>query len=363
METSSIPSINTQTCNSHCEINPKTYALLRQSAPTADSIPHTPRYFPLHQGRYEVKPGMYRFGYDFGNGDGDRHLFQIDASFDFYHQTKLTARRENLYKYFQTCNYADNINREVIKLIVSRLLSEYPQYFHREDLPTGDFALHCLLTQETLNFDQQGFLKTVSPANPIPKYTYGLDAIACQIQEDVTVICRHPDTGQNWVSAIHLCFPNHWSAAAKIGQDFTTIHQPVAEIAPINRRADSLVKGMIYGQPMVRFAWGISTDTYLNHHPEPAPGFDAQFWSGRRFCLDQPQLYLRIERQVIWGLPQVHAALFTIRTYFRDCAVICQDIHLRNQLISAIKSMSQESLIYKGLSVSKGDICRWMEGF
>ncbi len=350
--------METSSTDFHLQVDPKSYAFLRQPAPTADFIPHTPWYFPPHQGRYEVKPGMYKLDYDFGNGDGDRHLFQFDASFDFYHQTKLTARRENLHKYYQTCNYSDDVNREVIKLIITRLLVEYPQYFHREGFPNGDFALHCLLTQETLYFDRQYCLNTFNT-----KYACELDAIACQIQEDVTVICRNPDTGQNWVSAIHLCFPNHWSAAAKIGQDFLTVHQPVAEITPINRRADSLVKAMIYGQPMVRFAWGISTDTYLNHHPQPAPGFDIQLWSGRRFCLDHPQLYLRIERQVIWGLPQVHAALFTIRTYFRDCAVICQDIHLRNQLISAIESMSPESLIYKGLSQSKGDIRKWMEGF
>jgi hypothetical protein len=27
------------------------------------------RYFPIEPGRYEVKPGLFKFGTDFGNGD------------------------------------------------------------------------------------------------------------------------------------------------------------------------------------------------------------------------------------------------------------------------------------------------------
>ena len=40
-----------------------------------------PDYFPLAEGRYEVKPGLIRFGKDVGGGDADGHVFQIDSSF------------------------------------------------------------------------------------------------------------------------------------------------------------------------------------------------------------------------------------------------------------------------------------------
>jgi dimethylamine monooxygenase subunit A len=30
------------------------------------------RYFPIESGRYEVKPGLFKFGTDFGNGDAGR---------------------------------------------------------------------------------------------------------------------------------------------------------------------------------------------------------------------------------------------------------------------------------------------------
>lgn len=330
-------------------------------APTVESIPDAPRYYPFQSGRYEVKAGMVNLGYDFGNGEKDKQVLQLDASFNFYRQAKLNARSENLAKYFQIYNYDDTVSREIVKFLITRLLIEHPQYFH-----WSDFSLTCHLTQETLDFDEQYNLRQITSSLVTPKYISGLDAIACQIQEDIAVVCcdnqtsQTSQTGNNWASAIHLCFPNHWSAASKIGRDFITIHLPVGEIEPINKRAAGLVKAMIHGKPAVRFAWGISTDTRLNHHPEPVPGIDPAIWQGRKFVVENPQLYLRIERQTIWGLPQVNAALFTIRTYFYDCATIRKDTYLCHRLINAIASMSDESLDYKGLTDSKADILQWL---
>lgn len=128
----------------------------------------------------------------------------------------------------------------------------------------------------------------------------------------------------------------------------------------INRRADAIANTMISCKPMVRFAWGLSTDTRLNHHPEPPPNLSVSQWQGRDFDAQNPQLYLRIERQVIWGLPEYEAALFTIRTYFRDCSLIKKDSLLRVKLCAAIESMSPESLFYKGLVDSKASILNWL---
>jgi hypothetical protein len=118
---------------------------------------------------------------------------------------------------------------------------------------------------------------------------------------------------------------------------------------------------MIDREPMVRFAWGLSTDTRLNHHPEAPLDVPVNDWLGRHFDRDRPRLFLRIERQVIWGLPEYDAALFTIRTYFRDCSVVKKDTNLRCKLSAAIESMTPESLEYKGLAQSKANILAWLK--
>lgn len=117
---------------------------------------------------------------------------------------------------------------------------------------------------------------------------------------------------------------------------------------------------MITHKPTVRFAWGLSTDTRLNHHPLPPIGITAEQWQGRQFNAQHPQLYLRIERQIVWGFPTVDAALFTIRTSFRDCSKLKQDPELNSQLASAIRSMSPAALDYKELSASKDAILTWL---
>ncbi|BAY89113.1 MULTISPECIES: heme-dependent oxidative N-demethylase family protein [unclassified Tolypothrix] len=310
-------------------------------------------------GRYEVKPGMMAFGTCFGNAEADGQVFQIDENFAHYRQAKLLARAERLSKYYQTHKYSKAVAGAIARLIVERLTQDHPQYFDYQKSTANTLIFRSQLTQETLYLDADWQLQRVENSSVFPTYSSTLDALASQMQEDLTVICRGRD-GCNWLSAVHLCYPNHWSAEEKIGKNFAEIHQPVAGMEKINRRADAIANTMISCKPMVRFAWGLSTDTRLNHHPEPPPNLSVSQWQGRDFDAQNPQLYLRIERQVIWGLPEYEAALFTIRTYFRDCSLIKKDSLLRVKLCAAIESMSPESLFYKGLVDSKASILNWL---
>lgn len=315
-----------------------------------------PTYFPLSRGRYEVTPGLMPLGSDLGNGPADRQVFQFDHLFADYRQVKLLARAERLDKYYQTAQVSTVLSGAIVQWMVAQLIREHPHTF---SCPTA-FTLHNRLTDEMFVFDDNWQLQQVqSPQAITPAYASALDALACQIQEDLTVVCRATD-GMNWLSLIHLCYPNHWAAETKIGQDFATIHAPVAGIEAINRRAGAIVQTMITRSPMVRFAWGLSTDTRLNHHPEPPAGVAMSEWQGRQFDRSHPRLYLRIERQVIWGLPAHNAAVFTIRTYFRDCHVLKRDPDRRSKLVAAIQSMSSESLKYKGLVESRDEILSWL---
>lgn len=325
---------------------------------TVEELQDSACYFPIQNGRYEVKPAMMTLDMNFGN-QADSKLFQLDSNFDSYRQVKLAARKSCLSKYYQTFNYKNSVAKAVAQLIINRLTQEYPQYFHLVD--DGDrLILHCQLTKEILYLNKNFELEKYESPD---KITFGnrpalLDALAAQIQSDIVVVSRNKN-GDNWMSAIHLCYPNHWAAEEKIGKDFATVHTPVAGIEKINQRSKAIVNTMIARKPMVRFAWGLSTDTRLNHHPQAPNNIASKDWQGR-FDRDNPRLFIRIERQVMWGLPKENAAIFTIRTYFRDCREIKKDAALNNQLISAIQSMTQDSLIYKGLVESKNDILAWL---
>jgi hypothetical protein len=313
-------------------------------------------YFPLDRRRFELKPGLHILGTDFGNGDADAKVFQIDASFDRYRRSKLSARAEHLSKYYRVQAYTPAVAQQITRFIAYRLAEEHASCFSVEQQTDGGIVLDCALTGEALLFAADMHL-IGAKSQVDPPYVSALDALACQIQEDLAVLRV---TDQQWLSAVHLCFPNHWAAEEKIGRTFADIHSPVPGIEKISARAAALVDAMIYKGPYVRFAWGLSTDAHLNHHPQPRPGVARHTWGGRTFNPARPELWLRIERQTSWGFPQIAAALFTIRTYFTDCRHIRRDSAKVATLTCAIESMSSETLCYKGLADAKAEILRWL---
>jgi dimethylamine monooxygenase subunit A len=310
------------------------------------------RFFPIENSRYEVKPGLRRF---------DGHVFQIDQHFQKYRQSKRSARAERLTKYFALANLTPAVERAVCAFVLRRLILEHPALFAFDGR-----TLSSQLTGDALRFSSDGaylgpedrdqrsrlYVPAESPQpGAVPPFASGLDALASQVQEDLAITSTDGD--RHWLSAVHLCAPNHWSAEEKIGKSFAAIHEPVAGIEAINSRAGDWVRTMVNATGgLERFAWGITTDDELNHHPDRK--------TGRRFDPNNPTAFLRVERQTIWGFPQVDASLFTIRTSFIDCAEIRTRPHERDALISAIHSMSEDSLRYKGIDTFKTDLLAWL---
>lgn len=327
------------------------------------------QYFPIEKGLYEVAPGLCTFGTSFGNGDADSQVFQIDNEFARYHENKVACRTEKLDKYYLTHDYDPKAQAAVARFIAERLIQEHAELFVAGRTADGALVLDCKLTQEKLHFDSEMRLVHVEnysgPTTVFarPPYASAFDALSSQVQEDLCVMSS-AGGDRNWLSAIHLCAAGHWSAAEKIAKTFAEIHQPVPGIEKINRAASSFVDAMINKGPYVRFVWGFATDTRLNHHPEPAPGWSLEDWRGRSFksVADGSKFYLRVERQVIWGFPQVNASLFTIRVYYTDGDEIRSNPKQRELLRAGLLSMTPESRAYKGLSDSMEQVLAWLDG-
>lgn len=315
-------------------------------------------YFPLPKGRYQVKVGLARLGTDRGNGRADRHAFQIDCQWCRYRQAKLSARAENLAKYYATDVHLSMRGRRALaEWMIPRLCKEHPGQFQweRKDDETG--SLHCRLSGETIELNPAPELSGVRNG-PLPHYVDILDALASQVQEDIALI-ELDESGVDRLTALHLCFPNNWAAQSRIGTDFTTMHQPVPGFEKIARQHRQLTRSLVTDGPFVRFAWGLTTDARLNHHPEPPPGFgDPAVWCGRRFDADEGQLYLRVERQVIQGLPEARAFAFLIRTYLTPVPELSADE--RECLAGAVENMPPEARRYKGLARDAVVISRWL---
>jgi hypothetical protein len=106
----------------------------------------------------------------------------------------------------------------------------------------------------------------------------------------------------------------------------------------------------------VRFVWGVETDARLNHHPEPPPGVSESDWQGRAFGTPEAPspFFLRVERQALWGLPEVSTTVFTIRVSFIEGQEILAHPEERARLRAALLSMSPEARRYKGVDAGIG---------
>ncbi len=324
-----------------------------------NSLPAPARYYPFHRGKYEVSPRLQSLGTAFGNGPADGRLLQLDTEFPTYRENKLACRREDRAKYCRTHEYQPQVAAQVAGTLLADLVRDYPTCFQARAQGAEGLELDCRLTGETLRFGPgMTLVDAAGPEAVSPPYADALDALACQIQEDLAVVST--EAGRDWLSAVHVCSPSGWAPAEKIGQDFGALHDPVPGMESLRPLAGKLVDLIVHRGPHVRFVWGISPDRRLNRHPKPPVGISPATWRGRYDWSQPSPFVVRVERQCLYPLPQVGASLFCIRLSFIDAAELRTDEERRAQLRAALLSMSPASRTYKGVTECFEPLIAWL---
>ncbi len=326
-------------------------------------FPAPARYFPPRTGKYDVKPNLLLLATDFGNGTMDGRVFQFDTDWPRFRQNKEACRGENRTKYvLQTLNMDALTQKAVGDFLRARLCAEYPASFAYVPAGNDGCVLHCRLTGERLSFAEDGTLTNAAENDTVaPPYADAWDALCCQFPEDMAVVRVNSATGTDETLALHLCAPSHWRGEDKIGHGFLSTHLPVPGMGKISAASGPLLKGVMERGPFVRFTWGIEFDDRLNHHPDAPPGVADSEWNRRVFDprADVPA-YLRVERQVFWGLPEASVFVFAIRVYLTDARDLPGDEQIL--LARALRSMSPESRAYKGLTEWAEPVAEWLDG-
>jgi hypothetical protein len=310
-------------------------------------------YFPISAKPFEFTAGLKALPKS--PSDARQRVLQIDRNWSHYRAAKRQSRAECLRKYVCCQGGGEAAISATVLCLLQHLSGDYPSLFHLETGPQ-EARLECRLSGETLIFDQQLRLQATVNAADAPPYVDAIDALCCQIQEDIAVV--ELVGGVDAITYLHLCLPNHWAAAEKIGRSFVAAHGPVPAMRRISQQAPRLIATLAHKGPYERFTWGLATDSRLNHHPEPPSGWPSAAWQGRRFDPNAAELYLRIERQVTVPLVHTPAFLFTIRTYLRDVATLTGEECAR--LSFALQTMPAEVAVYKGLATDKAAILAWL---
>lgn len=308
-------------------------------------------YKPFLSGRYKVESGISKLGRDFGNGEADARVFQIDSEFPRFRENLAGARADDFSKY---CGVTDTFGRTdqvVYSFIVHRLASEYPDLFRLEQ--SGARAtMHCHLTGDIIEFAVDfHFLRSSDPT-----HDSGFDALASQVQEDLAVMVT--DASADRLVAVHVTAPSYWDPSEKLGHDFPTVHAPVPHVERVNETSRKQFATIQRGGNYTRFAWGANAPDRLNRHPKKPTWFEGTDtdWQPPRFDPQNPQLFVSIERQTLIGLET--CTLFTIHPYLIDAATLPPDE--KHFLADAIESMSPESRAYKSLAKDYDAIVHWL---
>jgi hypothetical protein len=186
-----------------------------------------------------------------------------------------------------------------------------------------------------------------------------LDAVALACQEDI-VIMRGTPGGDDVAEALHVCFPSGWDPREKVGTGFAAIHGPIAENERLIRSSPNVMKALLSKGPYVRFAWSVTLDPKLDHHPDvprvrPAPAL-----------LADPEAvaaatYVRVERQTTFPMTDLGRGLFTIRVYVDPLLErLEREPGIRPKLISLLETATPAVRAYKGIAEITPPLLEWL---
>ena len=151
-----------------------------------------------------------------------------------------------------------------------------------------------------------------------------------------------------------VCFPSSWALPEKIGLTLEQTHGPVPALNPqLGDRIRAALDRLASGVAWERENWGLARDGNRNHHPGRA-----------RKRLDETvkpeELWLRVERQVVYRLPQTGGLLFGIRLEITPWYKLVQSEEGVAGLRRGLETMPDEIASYKGLLSAKDRILSWL---
>ena len=155
--------------------------------------------------------------------------------------------------------------------------------------------------------------------------------LSMQICEDLVI--HRVEEDKDWTASLFVCYPSGWCPSKIIGQNFFQTHHEI----PMNlKNGDKLMKACMLNGPYERFVWGLSFDGEFNRHPS----VDKR----KKFDLENPQIFVRVEKQIIYGFPEKKCFLFALQTSF-----ICENEIDKIALVDTLEHMSPAQKLYKGV--------------
>jgi hypothetical protein len=299
-------------------------------------------YLPFSDGRYTVTARMRPLG-------AEPH-FQVDDQYHDFVQAKLESRAATRERYYRRANPRIELERALLDFALPTLAAQAPEAFAVDGLTLTNRLLGISLT-----FDPDT-TRVVEASDPFWLGLEAIEALALQTQEDWTLLAREGDVDRT--VAMHVSFPSHWRPEDKIDRSFVEVHRPVAGVDALLKAAPSIIGMMVDKGPWERFTWTLPRSPKLDEHLDVLP---ASYPVPAAADVGH-SAWLRVERQVVQGFPAADGALFTIRLHIVPLATVVAEPGADAALAAAVRSMTPESLAYKGLADWHEPLLAYLEG-
>jgi len=241
---------------------------------------------------------------------------------------------------FAAVPQAEPGSQETLELLVSHLLTHYPQIYEQKEL---DFINK--VTGESWNLAH-------SRLHP-------LELAGRLVQEDLCLMGRDRATGEYRLTGACLCFPTRWRLSEKVGKSLDAIHGPIPGYAghlatPVNR----LFERLKTNKAVWRLNWSVLDDPALF---QPGGHSNTDYETGVTPENAGNLLWLRLERQTLRRLPKSQDILFTIRVYNHPLSVLANRPEQAANLALALQGLDEPMRVYKSMSPIIDAAVAWLE--
>jgi hypothetical protein len=151
-----------------------------------------------------------------------------------------------------------------------------------------------------------------------------------------------------------VCFPTSWALREKLGRSLIETHGPVPRLNDeLAARIATALHKLAPGTAWARDNWGLVRSPQLNRHPRrQLPRLDA--------TATPDEVWLRVEHQLLFKLPQTGGVLFGIRLAHVSLWEVLAVPEARDGLRRALESMPDDAADYKGLSSIRPRLLGWL---
>ena len=178
--------------------------------------------------------------------------------------------------------------------------------------------------------------------------------------EDFAVI----DAASGRIPWLAVCLPSHWAPEDKVGRHFAEVHAPVADNAVLIAAGAHLMQLVTGAERWERFVWTIARSPGLRQHPahDDAPPWPTAAGADADADADQlaAKAFFRTERQTFIPVPSLPQAIFTIHVETRPLRLALAAPADARRVHDALASMSAAVLAYRGLTLARDRLLRWL---